>query len=235
MNKPKPVYLLAGGQRENPGGMLSLFSKIFKAYGVAHPTVAYIGAASGDNWMFFKLIAGLLKAAGAREVIRVILAGKQADAAGARGQISAAEVIFISGGDVEAGMRWLQHHALIPFLKKLYAGGKPFFGVSAGSIMLGKQWVRWEDPKDDATAELFDCLGIAPLVCDTHAENENWEELQAAVKLMPGSRQGFGIPTGGVLRVSAAARPAAGEKACAVYANRNGKAVRLADLPARDF
>jgi len=28
---------------------------------------------------------------------------------------------------------------------------------------MSRQWVRWADPADDATAKPFDCLGLAPL------------------------------------------------------------------------
>jgi len=48
--------------------------------------------------------------------------------------------------------------------------------------MLSKEWIRWRDPDDDATAEFFPCLGIAPLICDTHGEQDGWEELQALFK-----------------------------------------------------
>jgi peptidase E len=235
MSKPHPVYLLAGGHWKNPGVMTPMFSKIFQALGSAQPRVAYVGAASGDSWMFYRLLAGLFKAAGAQEVARVLLAGRKADAAKARAQLQDADLVFVSGGDVEEGMRWLQVHALVPFFQKLYAAGKPFFGVSAGSIMLGKRWVAWADPKDDDSAALFGCLGLAGVLCDTHAEGEGWEELQAAVRLLPGAGRGYGIPTGGILRVAPGGKPTALLKPCAVFARRAGRAVRLADLPPRAF
>jgi peptidase E len=213
--------------------MTPMFAKIFQALGSPQPRVAYVGAASGDSWMFYRLLAGLFKAAGAPEVTRVLLAGRKADAAKARAQLREADVVFVSGGDVEEGMRWLQVHGLATFFQKLYAAGKPFFGVSAGSIMLGQRWVAWADPKDDGSAALFDCLGVVGLLCDTHAEGEGWEELQAAVRLLPGAGRGYGIPTGGILRVTPGGRPAALLKPCAVFARRGGRVVRLADLPAK--
>ena len=61
--------------------------------------------------------------------------------------------------------------------------------------MLARQWVRWEDPADDATASLFPCLGFAPLLCDTHGEDEDWEELRALLRLTPEGTLGYGIPS----------------------------------------
>ena len=111
-------------------------------------------------------------------------------------------MIFVSGGDVEAGMRVLERTGFAPLLKELHQAGKPFIGLSAGSIMLAQSWVRWPDADDDATAETFPCLGLAPLLCDTHAEKEDWEELKVLLKLS-GAAMGYGIPSGAALRVSA--------------------------------
>ena len=77
----------------------------------------------------------------------------------------------------------MQEKNITDFLVGLYKQGKPFFGISAGSIMLAQEWIRWRDPEDDTTAEIFPCLGIAPVICDTHGEEDGWEELQALIAL----------------------------------------------------
>jgi hypothetical protein len=87
--------------------------------------------------------------------------------------------------------------------------GIPFIGVSAGSIMLGQRWIAWRDPDDDASAHVFDCLGIAPLVCDAHAEAEDWPELRALLVRLPAGACGYGITAGALLRADAAGRVAA--------------------------
>jgi peptidase E len=223
-NAKKPLYLMAGGNWRNPKAMVPLLKGILADTGVVRPRVAYVGAANGDDLWFYHALAALMKSAGA-QVDRVRLASVKADVPKAKALLQAAEVVFISGGDVEEGMRWLKQHRLLEFFKKLHAGGKLFFGISAGSIMLGTQWVRWEDPKDDATAELFDCMGLAPLLCDTHAEKEDWEELKMAVSLLGRGGQGFGIPTGGVIRVSPSGTLTALEQPSVGYVHRNGQAV----------
>ena len=82
------------------------------------------------------------------------------------------------------------------FLRRLYRSGKLFFGISAGSIMLARKWVRWRDPDDDESAELFSCLGLAPILCDTHGEGDGWEELKALLALSPTGAIGYGIVSG---------------------------------------
>jgi cyanophycinase-like exopeptidase len=105
-------------------------------------------------------------------------------------------VYLLSGG--------VLHHrkAHDPLLRERFEQGAVFAGFSAGSIMLSRQWVRWHDPADDASAEPFDCLGFVPLVCDMHDETDGWEELKTLLRLrrVP-EKIGYGAPTSMGLRV----------------------------------
>ena len=185
---------MAGRRRADP-----LLREVVQSCGVPRPRVAYVGAASGDNAAFRLLIAGLLKKAGAGEVTLAPLCGRRADPAAARAVLRGSDLVFISGGDVEAGMGVLAGAGMTAFLRRLHREGKPFFGVSAGSIMLARKWVRWRDPKVDSSAELFPCLGLVPVLCDTHGEGDGWEELQALLSLAPLSTVGYGIVSGTAL------------------------------------
>ena len=200
-NLRKPVYLLAGGKRgaKRPDPILET---VFRESGKLAPSVAYIGAATGDDRNFFRFIASGFKAAGAGEVKLVPLAGKTCSSAEAKKILQNADVVFLSGGDVEAGMNVINHHHLQDYLFGLYQEGKLFFGLSAGSIMLGLEWIRWRNPEDDTSAELFPCLGIASVICDTHAEEDNWMEIKALLRLKAEGARGYGIPTGTALKVA---------------------------------
>jgi hypothetical protein len=98
-------------------------------------------------------------------------------------------------------MHALREAEMVDFLRELAEAGKPFFGLSAGSIMLARQWVRWPDPDDDASVERFPCLGLAELWCDTHGEAEGWDELRALVRLLPEGAIGHGLVSGTALLV----------------------------------
>src|SRR5512143_4087198 len=150
---------------------------------VRRPSIAYVGAASGDSPSFFSMISAYLRRCGAGRITLAPLAGKRRKLEKTRAILESADMVFISGGDVEAGMEVLEERQILPFLRDLFERGKPFFGSSAGSIMLGRQWVRWKDPDDDATASLFPCMGLAPIICDTHGEAEEWEELRSLLRL----------------------------------------------------
>jgi cyanophycinase-like exopeptidase len=192
-----PIFLIAGGRSERIWkGPDPLIQGVFLRAGISRPTVAYVGAASGDNAAFRLFIARRLQKSGAGKVTPVLLCSRHADTEKAEAVLEASDLVFISGGDVEKGMRVLKEKQMIDTLQHLYHTGKPFFGISAGSIMLAQQWIRWLDPDDDTSSELFDCLGFAPVLCDTHAETEGWEELKALLALSPTGSIGYGIASG---------------------------------------
>jgi peptidase E len=196
----KPVYLLAGGRSSaRRSGPDPLIREALQQAGTISPSVAYIGAASSDNAGFREMITESFRRAGAGKVRLAPLCGRGADSRKAMDVIESCDVVFVSGGDVEAGMKVLTRRHMVEFLRDQYQKGKPFFGSSAGSIMLAKSWVRWRDPDDDSSAELFPCLGIAQVYCDTHGEDTGWEELRALARLIPAGIISYGIASGAAL------------------------------------
>jgi peptidase E len=224
-----PIYLLAGSPHGRSKGADPVLVAALAETGRSHPSVAYIGVASDDDRDFFRFITAYLQRAGAGEVRLAALASARADLAEARAVIERSDLVFVSGGDVEAGMAHLERHELIPLLRTLHGAGTPFVGLSAGSIMLARCWVRWSDPDDDATAAIFPCLGLAPILCDCHAESDDWEELRALLEL---TREGigYGIPAGGALRVDADGTVAALGKPAPRFEWRNGRVAKCKDL-----
>jgi peptidase E len=225
------IYLLAGGPGSLRKGRDPLLTRVLTSCGVSHPSIAYVGAASGDSQPFFSMISGYLRRCGAGRVTLASLASRRSKLEKARSILESADMVFISGGDVEAGMEVLEERQILPFLRELFERGKPFFGSSAGSIMLGKQWVRWEDPDDETTASLFPCMGFVPIICDTHGEAEEWEELHALLRLTPEDTLGYGIPTGAGLCVFPDGTLEGLGVPVQCYAHRGGTIVRTSDVP----
>ena len=221
----KPAILFAGGRPAGASDASRLISGAFEAF--KDPTVAYIGAASGDSFVFFKMMQSLLKRAGAKKVTFVRLAKEKIDVNEAKGILSGADIVFFSGGEVEDGIDWIRKHGLADFLRDAFDGGKQFVGMSAGSIMLGAHWVRWDDPKDNSTARVFDCLGIVPAVFDTHAEDEDWIELKTVLKLMGDGARGYGLPAGGVISADHSGNLVNLEKEYLTFVNENGEIRRI--------
>lgn len=228
MSTKKPVYLLAGG-RKSQSTTASLLKAVFRESGRLHPTIAHIGAANGDSLDFYNLMAGMLTSHGAGRINRILLVSPRADMSTAGKLLEDADIVFIAGGDVEQGMQVMNDTKAGRVLTDLYESGKVFFGSSAGSIMLASKWVRWRDPDDDTTAEPFPCLGFAPVICDTHGE-EDWEELQALLTLEKDGASGYGIVSGTALRVWPDGIPEALGGPVHRYQKQSGKVARIADV-----
>jgi hypothetical protein len=96
--------------------------------------------------------------------------------------------------------------------------------------MLAKEWIRWRDPDDDATAEVFPCLGMAPVICDTHGEQDGWEELQTLLKLEKDGTTGYGIVSGNAIKVLPDGTIEALGGPIHRYSKINGKVERIEDI-----
>jgi peptidase E len=197
-----PLYLVAGSASLVAArGADPLVRLVIQRTGVPRPSVAYVGAASRDDPLIRTRHAAMLKKAGAGFVTLAPLAGRRINAPVAAAIIESADLVFMSGGDVEAGMNVLEERGIIPVLRQAHRAGIPFLGISAGSIMLSRAWVRWTDPDDDEGAETFPCLGFAPICCDAHGEKDGWSELKTMLSLRPIGAEGYGIVSGSALVV----------------------------------
>lgn len=198
----RPVFLLAGGPGSRGKKRDTLLEAVFRGFGIEKPVVAYTGTASGDDKNFFRFISSSFTDAGAGIVTHAVIAPDGADLDKAKDVLQTSDIVFVSGGDVEAGMEVLKQKGMLDFFNRLYRKGKPFFGISAGAIMLAQKWVRWPDPDDETSAEMFPCLGYAPVICDCHDEQGGWEELRAALMLEKKNTIGYGLASGSGIKVT---------------------------------
>ncbi|MDD5746478.1 MAG: Type 1 glutamine amidotransferase-like domain-containing protein [Candidatus Omnitrophica bacterium] len=193
MKKTVPDYLIAGGHWHNFDAILHA---ILKKTRLPAPKVAYIGAANGEHKDFFRRTEKSLLLAGAAEVKHARI-----DCSGWQRLCVESDIIFVSGGDVFAGMEILRRAQAVELLRRLHSQGKIFIGVSAGSIMLAKQWLVWPDAHDEKKFRVFPCLGIADVFCDTHDEPE-WTELKTLVAHLPPGNIGVGLRSGSAIAVT---------------------------------
>src|SRR5438874_13170751 len=134
-----------------------------KTSGVAKPLVVQIGAANGDDRAFGWATVKLLQKAGGGEVLWPRVCGKKADPKAMKAALEKADVVFVSGGDVEEGMKVLRERKLLDAVHAAAERGATFVGISAGAIMLGERWIAWPSAKaTDDEAATFECLGVAP-------------------------------------------------------------------------
>jgi peptidase E len=200
--KLRSAVLVGGG----PGTVLALrrhFKAAIAPLGRPRPLVAYVGTATDDNRGFYAMIRAALGLPGVR--IRLAkIASPRARTSEARALLEDSDLVFVSGGDVERGMNLLHERDMAGLIVGLARAGKPMFGISAGSLMLAREWVRFPDD-DESRAEIFPCLGVAPVHVDAHSEDDGWSELRVLVRLLhergDADPLGFGLTRKGALHV----------------------------------
>ena len=218
----KPIYLIPGGHPPDGNKTLEAISQVYAKCAVDNPTVAYIGTANHDSRVFFQMMKTQLLKAGAAKVTLAPIVGKRANIDKARQIILEADCVFLSGGEVEDGIVFLKEAGLDVLLSQLYKAGKPFFGVSAGCIMMGQYWVHWDIEDDDSTASIFECLNFVPMTFDTHCENEDWKELRCALRLLGPGSIGYGLSTNGFYSAVKSGQLTSYRNAPAVLQNMDG-------------
>lgn len=231
LNTRQPVYLLAGGRGKGILSTFDIVKNILHDTGKIKPVVAYVGVASlRDNWLFYIIIAFLIRMQCRCVIRRAVISSPKADLKKARKILNEADAVFFSGGDVEAGIKILREKDMLDFFHDLAQRQLVFFGISAGSILMSKEWILWNDPQDDSTVEIFPCLGLVPVICDTHAENDNWVELKTLLKLEKPGTVGYGLTSGSCLKVFPEGRIEVEEGIVARFKTVNGQVERQADL-----
>jgi hypothetical protein len=175
------------------------------------PSVAWIGAASGDRPQWFERNAQLLRR---RYDARVHFARTVIDpATGLGGSVitetrailDEAQLIYLGGGDVSVLAEHLGRNGLAEKIREQRRAGVALLGVSAGAIGLTPAWVRFPDDDDELGLPVrFACVGAVPIACDVHDEESGWEELRALLDAWArddpdASVDAWGIPAGGAL------------------------------------
>jgi peptidase E len=228
----KPTTLIAGKFGSRHFGTKPYLADAVRLTGRDKPVALYIGVASGDDRNFGSALEGLLKGAGIRKVLWPKLSKrKKTDATAARAALDEADLVFVGGGDVEAGINTLHEAELVDDLHGAAKRGVVFVGMSAGAIMLGERWIRWpREGAGDDEAETFKCLGVAPCSLDTHGEGDGWGETQsfAAVRAreLGKKARAYGVPSGAALVIGTDGTFSARGDAVTVFAalpNRKAK------------
>lgn len=224
------VYLMAGSGPGTGRKAVRYHDELVAKVGKKKPTIAYVGAASGDNLGFEKMIGTLVFGLFAK-VVPVRLTKKSLATSEAKAKLADADIVFFTGGDVDHGMRVIDDRGLAPFIRELNLAGKPMEGISAGAILLGKHWVRFGEEGEEGVVEPFDCLGVVPWSFDAHGEADEWEELVALAKVLPKKKGDFvcGLVSGRCGLYEAGRLHAVGG---ALHCYEPGTAKRLPDLEA---
>jgi cyanophycinase len=103
-----------------------------------------------------------------------------------------AELIVLSGGDVERGWRVFEQNGLKEVLPRLRYDGAVLIGVSAGAIQLGLGHLS-----NAAQPKPLEMFRFAPFYVGAHDEANDWFDLRALVNLAQSDARAIGLPAGG--------------------------------------
>ena len=103
-----------------------------------------------------------------------------------------ADLIVLSGGDVERGWQVFEQNGFKELLPRLRYDGAVLMGVSAGAIQLGLGHLS-----NAAQPKPLDMFRFAPFYVGAHDEENDWWDLRALVNLSQADTRAIGIPAGG--------------------------------------
>lgn len=185
----KPLYLLADSQLFfwKSGGD-SLTERIRADLDSANPKAAYIGASNGDQHEFFTLFQGAMESMQISNCRFVPSQPSKEDIS----FLENAELIVLSGGDVERGWQVFKQNGLKELLPRKRFDGAVLLGVSAGAIQLGLGCLS-----NAAQPKPLEMFRFAPFYIGAHDEGNDWFDLRALVNLSQSDARAIGLPAGG--------------------------------------
>jgi cyanophycinase len=185
----KPLYLLADSQlffwkSESD----SLAERVRADLDSSSPKAAYIGASNGDQPEFYGLFQAAMESMGISNCRAVPSQPSREDIL----FIEDADLILLSGGDVERGWRTFEQNGLKELVPRKRFNGGILMGVSAGAIQLGLGCLS-----SSAQPKQIDMFRFAPFYIGAHDEENDWWDLRALVNLSQADTRAIGIPAGG--------------------------------------
>lgn len=185
----KPLYLLADSQLFfwKSGGD-SLSDRIRADLDSSKASAAYIGASNGDQPEFYSLFQAAMETMEIQNCRLVPSQPSREDIL----FIEDADLILLSGGDVEQGWRTFEQNGLKELIQRKRFEGVILMGVSAGAIQLGLGCLS-----TSAQPKQIDMFRFAPFYVGAHDEGNDWFDLRALVNLSQSDARAIGLPAGG--------------------------------------
>ena len=185
----KPLYLLADSQLFfwKSGGD-SLAERIRADLDSGKPSAAYIGASNGDQPEFYSLFEAAMES---MEIANCRMVPSQPSREDMM-FLENADLIVLSGGDVELGWQVFEKNGLKELLPRKRFDGAILMGVSAGAVQLGLGCLS-----NSSQPKQIDMFRFAPFYIGAHDEGNDWWDLRALVNLSQSDVRAIGLPAGG--------------------------------------
>ena len=166
----KPIYLFADSQllfwRWQGRPFLWTLRNLVESQSFR---AAYVGASNDNDPAYYGIFEAAMESIGVDECRMV----SDSDIT----FVEQADLILLSGGDVEKGWRIFKQNGLNELLVRRYHEGALVVGTSAGAVQLGM-------------------LGLVSYVISAHDEGDSWAGLKETLRRAEKRVSGIGIPTG---------------------------------------
>ena len=175
-SKVKTIIAIGGGEigrikihddgraEQKPIETMEIDKKIIELTGKEHPTMVFIGAASGDNPAYFTAVENHFAGRLGVKVINLALTTKPR-VEDIRKIIMNADIIYVGGGNVTRLMSTLHETSADNILKDAYNQGIIMSGNSAGGCVWFEYYDNDEDDDFDGTIDTLKtkhALGLVP-------------------------------------------------------------------------
>src|SRR5207253_364940 len=157
----KPLYLLADSQLFFLKSDGALAERLCADLDSGKPSAAYIGASNGDQPEFYSLFVAAMESMDISDCRLVPSLPSREDTA----FLEDADLIVLSGGDVERGWQVLEQNGLKELLPRKRFEGAVLMGVSAGAVQLGLGHLS-----NAAQPKPLDMFRFAPFYIGAHDE-----------------------------------------------------------------
>ena len=187
----KPIYLFADSQLLfwRPRGELFLLT-LRNLIESPSCKAAYVGASNDDNPVYYSIFESAVKSIGVTDYRMISASPSEAEVS----FVEQADLILLSGGDVEKGWKAFERSGLKQIIISRYDQGVILIGISAGAVQLGMFGCAESDTRCE---DLFPTFGLVPFVISAHDEKDNWSGLKKMLSRVERKMKGIGIPTGG--------------------------------------
>jgi len=166
----------------------SLAERLRADFDTSNPKAAYVGASNGDQPEFYSLFQAAMESMGISTCRMVPSQPSREDNL----FIEDANLILLSGGDVELGWRTFEQNGLKELIPRKRFDSAVLMGLSAGAIQLGLGCLS-----NSAQPKQIEMFRFAPFYVGAHDEENDWWDLRALVNLSQVDTRGIGLPAGG--------------------------------------
>lgn len=149
-----------------------------------------MGASNNDNPVYYSIFESAVKSIGVTDYRMISASPSEAEVL----FVEQADLILLSGGDVEKGWKAFERSGLKQIIISRYHKGVTLIGISAGAVQLGMFGCAESDTRCE---NLFPTFGLVPFVISAHDEKDNWSGLKKMLSRVEWKINGIGIPTGG--------------------------------------